>query len=319
MVSRAFHNARARLSAVACAADAWALFVRALAYTAGRKFGLKKLAEYDRKLTGKLAYRKLLPYSDGEKYDFGGIYLPMPAPDDYGNLAEMYGCFRDVLGVWLAGDDYNWKRMDRLDAGLVEGVYCYHRPEDGVEILVKKGDIVLDLGAWYGDFAAYASKKGATVYAFEPSAETRAMLEKTALYNKGNGGEIRIVPFGAGDRNETAAFCSYEEHAASSFFLGENSSGGRPTAEIKTVRLDDWARDESVRVDFIKADIEGFERNMLRGAAEILKSHRPVLSICTYHRPDDPAVLAGLILEANPEYRLIRRRMKLFAYVPGRG
>jgi hypothetical protein len=69
------------------------------------------------------------------------------------------------------------------------------------------------------------------------------------------------------------------------------------------------------RVDFIKADIEGAEREMLKGAAHVLKTFAPKLAICTYHLPDDPEVLEQIIKEANPNYKIVHLRHKLFATV----
>lgn len=69
-------------------------------------------------------------------------------------------------------------------------------------------------------------------------------------------------------------------------------------------------------MDFIKSDIEGEERNMLRGAMETLRRFSPKLSICKYHLPDDPENLKKIILEANPNYVIREEYMKLYAYVP---
>ena len=316
-LQRVVQHTRSRLESISSVGDAWAFFIRMLSFTVGRKFNIKWLNQYDAKQTGKLAYRKLLPYFDGEKYDINGIFLPAPDEDDYGNLSELYCCVKDVLGVYLHNnDDYHYEYVDELDKRLVEGVYCYQNPKESVEIMVNKGDVVLDLGAWIGDFSAYASKKGATVYAFEPLAETRAMLEKTALYNKDNEGEIYIVPLGVGSENESVTFYRYIGHSASSTFLEECAEGSTDTVQIEVVRLDDWVQKENINVNFIKADIEGFEHNMLMGATKILKTQQPILSLCTYHTQNDPLVMQNLILSANPNYKVIQRRMKLFAYVP---
>ncbi|MDF2530903.1 MAG: methyltransferase FkbM family [Clostridia bacterium] len=48
----------------------------------------------------------------------------------------------------------------------------------------------------------------------------------------------------------------------------------------------------------------------------MLKNHAPKLAICTYHLPDDKEVLERLILEVNPNYQIIHKWKKLYAYVP---
>jgi len=48
--------------------------------------------------------------------------------------------------------------------------------------------------------------------------------------------------------------------------------------EVSVVRLDDFYKDVE-RVDFIKIDVEGWERHVLEGAFEIIKKHKPYLLI----------------------------------------
>ena len=102
----------------------------------------------------------------------------------------------------------------------------------------------------------------------------------------------------------------------------ENSGGnstlntGNASEKITLTTLDKFVEDRKLeRVDFIKADIEGAERDMLRGACNTLKTFAPKLAICTYHLPDDPEVLENIILKANPDYTVVHTRHKLFAAV----
>ena len=48
-------------------------------------------------------------------------------------------------------------------------------------------------------------------------------------------------------------------------------------------------------ISFIKADVEGYERELLLGAEETIRRFHPKLSICTYHLPDDWKVIPGII------------------------
>ena len=56
------------------------------------------------------------------------------------------------------------------------------------------------------------------------------------------------------------------------------------SSAVQLVRLDGLDLD---RVDVIKMDIEGAEREALRGCSATIQQWSPVLMICLYHRWDD--------------------------------
>ncbi len=62
---------------------------------------------------------------------------------------------------------------------------------------------------------------------------------------------------------------------------------------------------ELPRVDFIKMDIEGAERNALRGARGVLKESGPKMTVAAYHRQDDPEVIQEVVLGARPGYEIV--------------
>jgi len=49
-------------------------------------------------------------------------------------------------------------------------------------------------------------------------------------------------------------------------------------------------------------DIEGSERNALKGARAVLGRWKPRLAISTYHLPGDPAEICALIWRMRPDY-----------------
>ena len=57
--------------------------------------------------------------------------------------------------------------------------------------------------------------------------------------------------------------------------------------------------------DLIKMDIEGAEREALRGAAGTLRRFKPRLMLDSYHRPDDSTVLPQVIGALRSDYRML--------------
>lgn len=192
---------------------------------------------------------------------------------------------------------------------LTEGAYEL----DHVEICPN--DIVIDCGANIGLFSCVAASVGATVYAFEPSTEQLGEILKmhSALYN----GNIIHIPLALADKPGKCMFNISNISEGSSFLDGANNTQKVIVKQIpvETTSLDMWVAQNSIkRVDFIKADIEGAERLMLMGAQKTLQKFSPKLSICTYHKPDDPKVLEALIRQANSKYTIIHRDKKLYAW-----
>ncbi len=221
--------------------------------------------------------------------------------------------FDIIFFYYKRNDSYDQRSVDRFERCFgTEGTYCYQG--EGADITIKEGDVVIDAGAWIGSFSAYASKKGASVHAFEPSTENMKYLVRTSELN----GNIKVVPMALHSKTMDLDFSeddigsriSDEKKAAHSNILN-----GKPEHRVSAITLDEYVHSNNIRVDFIKSDIEGNERNMLLGAKEVLKRFAPILSICTYHLPDDREVISRIIKEANPDYKIIQRRMKLYAYV----
>ena len=202
--------------------------------------------------------------------------------------------------------------------GLHDSRYSCTGPYEYGNVYLEEGDIVFDIGANMGLFSAVASRYGAKVFAFEAiPGIINNYLSKTANMN----GNIHIQNFAVWDKEETLTF-SYIPRCISASRVnqfGKTQSDDDEQLTVQAIPLDTFVEKNGItRVDFIKVDIEGAERNMLRGARKILKDFAPKLSICSYHLPDDPQVLREIILEANPNYTIIEKFKKMYAYVPNK-
>ena len=233
---------------------------------------------------------------NGERVSRNGFIFPNPyrQPLDY-QIAFFSEIVDYVLPAML--DDYSM---------LVEG------PGEYLEVKLKPGDIVFDCGANIGLFSMVAAAKGAQVYAFEPVPSVARHLGLAVTIHPA----IEVVEKALSDVTGTTRITlSQGTTTGNSLVLPVN---GR-SIEIVTTTLDEFVMQHNVpRVDFIKADIEGAERLMLKGAQQTLRRFAPKLSICTYYLPDDKEVLEALILKANPDYVIEHRWQKLYAHVPNR-
>ncbi|MDR1917354.1 MAG: FkbM family methyltransferase [Synergistaceae bacterium] len=246
-------------------------------------------------------------YAKGSYYDFGGIKIPKLEPQDEWTFFS--GIFQETLAPYLLFENHFPDSMFDEHPGVYYGL---ERP--GFEVTVKDGDIVFDAGSWIGDFAAYASKCGAeSVYAFEPAPGAYQTLVEASKLNP----NITAVNKGLGDvREYVRMFTGKDGWTSGNTLLVQDDFEQNDIAQVEVTTVDDFVRENKIpRVDFIKSDIEGFERNMLRGAAHTLREFAPKLAICTYHLPDDPEVLERVILEANEAYRIVHKPKILFAAV----
>lgn len=225
------------------------------------------------------------------------LILPVPKGYEKSIFAEE---FTDVVLHYIVG----LSNIDSFRLFQAEGSY-----ENPAYVTVKKGDIVLDCGANMGLYSAVASREGGVVYAFEPS---NFIIEKYLHITAEENPNIHIVNSALSDQRGEAEFIIEEIDLGHSRLKDEE---GKKTEKVIVTTVDDFVREQELeRVDFIKADIEGAERNMLQGATWVLQYFAPKLSICTYHLPDDPDVLEKIIKKANPDYIVHHEPKKLYAW-----
>ncbi|HEY8548329.1 MAG TPA: FkbM family methyltransferase [Vicinamibacterales bacterium] len=162
---------------------------------------------------------------------------------------------------------------------------------------VRKGDVVLDGGAHFGAFTRKALDRGASlVVAIEIAPENIACIRRNFAEEIARG-RVIVYEKGVWDKDDTMVL----ERKNHTWADRVAEAGPGPTVSVTTIdRI--VSELKLPRVDFIKLDIEGAERNALAGAAATMERHRPRMAVASYHREDDLEVLPGLALRAQPAY-----------------
>lgn len=168
------------------------------------------------------------------------------------------------------------------------------------------GKIVVDAGANIGLFSLYALALGAKkVCAFEAVAETYDIFRRNLALN-GALKTVKAVNTALGAEHGKAEIKFNARGEGSSMIdcgdagvnRGITYSGRRM---VKVAPLDCLVKG---RVDFIKIDVEGYEKNVLLGAERIIKKYKPVLSLAAYHRPADKKALPKVIRGLRGDYKI---------------
>ncbi len=171
-------------------------------------------------------------------------------------------------------------------------------------VAVEEGDIVIDLGACWGDTALYfACKTGGKgkVYSFEFNPDNIKLFNMNIDLNPNLKKQIELIQHPVSDKSRDNIY--FTDNGPGSRIEFEPFEG--MTGSATTISIDDFIKNNSIpKVDFIKMDIEGSEPIALRGAIETIKRFKPKLAIAVYHSMDDFVNIPQWITELNLRYNL---------------
>ena len=218
----------------------------------------------------------------------------------------------------LLSDDKSRDNLDALMKYRITGDIsvlrsCETPKEEAYSLLnVNDRETYLDLGAYNGDtveeFLKLTGKRFTKIYALEPDRRNYSKLRRR---HYALGSEI-FEPINA------AAWSSDTK-------LVFNSRAGRNSSLCETPSPQTAGRGietEAKSVDsllggkpatLIKYDVEGSEREALKGSEQTIKKYKPRLIVSLYHRTEDLIELPLYIKELNPDYKLYLRH---HPYIP---
>ena len=151
------------------------------------------------------------------------------------------------------------------------------------DALLRQGGIALDVGANIGCTSLLFSQRAESVFAFEPSPETFALLRRNL--DGAGAGNVSAINAGLGAENETATLTSSLHNRSGAFVVeGERPNEGHRSEAIEIRRGDDvWHEMGEPAVDFIKIDVEGFELSVLAGMRALLARCEPIVALEMNH------------------------------------
>lgn len=183
------------------------------------------------------------------------------------------------------------------------GVFCFHCGLKEIPFVADyiKGKDFIDGGAFIGDSAFMFEKfyKPNMVYAFEPLKINFDYINQTIKMNDLK--HVTPVMSGIGDKEEESEISYNPEGLSGSSIIIKNKNN--LTQKINVTTIDNFVSKNNLNLGLIKLDVEGFESNVIKGAAESIKKYRPVMLISIYHTPQDFFEIKPFIESLNLNYK----------------
>ncbi len=254
-------------------------------WIAGRRHGVG-FAELSRHLFAPLSRSKAQKFIEGIEEDgddyrlkLKGLALPLYYPKAAG-LGHVY----QVISEIFRPDEWHYYEIQQT--------------------ALRPDDIVADCGAAEGLFSLKAAAHCRKVYAIEPLPLFIVSLRKT-FETVGN---VEIVPWALGATSGAS-------YLSESGILSAISVEPTGTA-VKITTIDDMFFHQKKALTYLKADLEGYELEMLAGAKETIRVNRPRIAITTYHKADHADRIKNFLREIHPGYNLLTKGLEDSAGAP---
>ena len=174
----------------------------------------------------------------------------------------------------------------------------------------KKGDVIIDAGAYHGLFSVIVSKmvgdKG-RIICLEPDQENIAILEKNLELN--GCGNVALCKKALWKEKADLEFNSSGD-VSSTLFSRSDGPGKEAVKPAKKIKVEATSIKELMgefdlqRIDFIKMDIEGAEIEALEGCSELIASLDTRFSIAGYH-----------VRDGQPTFRRVEKILRGSGYM----
>jgi FkbM family methyltransferase len=174
----------------------------------------------------------------------------------------------------------------RREAHNLFGENFILRQYDVPLLSVRRGDVVVDVGANHGFFSCLSARRGARVYAFEPDPSLVTLLEENVARNGLTGSVVCQSAAVSGRNGKVELFLSDRLGGGTNTIIPAFAPGGGTGERItvRSVRLEDALPPATApHIRLCKLDCEGAELEILRSLGPEFRSR-----------------VDGLVLELHP-------------------
>ncbi len=204
---------------------------------------------------------------------------------------------REVLRNWLwFRITHDYSGMNIFDNDLYFPKFIGGAEEKNyvfVDCGAFDGDTILDLAKWRGGMST-------RVLAFEPDKANFSRLRDRVQKLVNDGvleAELRNSAVGS--------------HSGEIGFSATNDESSRvdltSVYRIPVETVDEVLKSTGWQVNYIKYDIEGFERQGIEGARRTIEDNKPTLAVSVYHRPEDLWSLPMMLSDWQLNYKFYLR------------
>lgn len=181
----------------------------------------------------------------------------------------------------IGGKDYRLESDDKYLADI-EGTFEPNMVEL-FDSLIKPGDTVLDVGANIGCTSILFGNRAEKVICFEPSPTTFRFLKKNIQAS----GLMNVFPenLGLGKVYGSFELTFSADNRAGGFVSNKiQASSGHKVEIVEVVPGDAFVQKNAIcKIDFIKIDVEGFERDVIDGLRKTILEFKPTVVLELNH------------------------------------
>jgi FkbM family methyltransferase len=237
--------------------------------------------------------------------------VPLETPQNFEQHIESYewayNFFEDELSRRVIVDRLKWQLLGKVPSPNTTSDMYY---EDGF-ISLSHDEIFVDCGARDGgtvlqfiDKMKAIGKTYKKIYAFESSVPNHKKTIEALSSCSG----VEIVPKGVWSFETELPFFEDVLYCGQSRVL-PHQDGAESEYLVPFTSLDVFfkERERDELPTFIKMDIEGSEKEALKGAADIIRRAKPKLAVCAYHKIEDIYELPQTILGIRDDYSFALR------------